>query len=368
VRASATAADPRTAAPPLRPPPWRTTTFRQCAKGLGWTLSLTGLFAIWYAVEKWGLRLPNDHRLVRSPALVPMTILGIPHFLIGFLFLATSRRVRAPGSVPRLGLLAALSVALCLVYAWGGGHHAATKIPTAAVALYFVVHELRDEAFFFRAYGDAPADVEAARTSRFLATVTTLLIVLVGAFGVVGYDAYSRKKGRAGVLDYVLPDATGNLLRAVLVLLAAGVVCALLYRAWTRAEPDRLGAWLRRSRPMLAVYGLFLAVLVSGAVSGTLLEAIVLWHVLEWLFFSVHQIGAREAAGSAPAPSGFLARVKGTRRGFLALHLGLAALVFLGMVVWVYVDGKTGWLTHVVGPEAFYYWTIAHVTMSFFPR
>ena len=45
-----------------------------------------------------------------------------------------------------------------------------------------------------------------------------------------------------------------------------------------------------------------------------------------------------------------------------------AAIVFTGLLVWAYVDGKSGWLTYVVGPEAFYYWTIAHVTMSFFPR
>jgi hypothetical protein len=351
---------------PRLAPAWRTTTFRQCAKGLAWTLGLTGLFALWYAVEKWGLRLPNENRLVRSPALVPMTILGIPHFLIGFLFLATSRRLRVPGAAWRLAGLAVLSVALCALYAWGGGHYAKSKIPTAAVALYFIVHELRDEAFFFRAYGDAPADVDAARTSRFLAAVTTVLIVALAGIGTFAYDVYSRHRGRAGVLDYVLPDDTGNAARAVLVLGIAALLAVVAWRAWARREADRVATWVSRSRPMFAVYGLFLLVVLSGLASGTLLEAIVLWHVLEWLFFSVRQIGERE--GKAPRPPGFLAWVKGTRRGFLVLHLGLAALVFVGLAAWAYVYGKSGWLTPVVGPEAFYYWTIAHVTMSFVPR
>jgi hypothetical protein len=67
---------------------------------------------------------------------------------------------------------------------------------------------------------------------------------------------------------------------------------------------------------------------------------------------------------------GWLARVKGTRRGFLALHLGLSAVVFVLMLVWAYAHHRSAasplWV--VASGEAFFYWTIFHVTVSFFPR
>ena len=352
--------------------PWKTTTVRQCARALAWTLGLTAFFAVWYAVEKWWLRLDNDHRLARSPALTPMTILGIPHFLIGFLFLSTSRRMQGARAWATFAGLAALGVGLCALYAWGGGHHAYTKIPTAAVALYFVIHELRDEAFFFRAYGNAPKDVDPARLSRFLGTITALLVIVIGGIGIFGYDLHGRMKDRPGALDALLPGVP-TLGRGGAVLAAVLVLAAARYLSWARSEPDGLGRWISRSRPMAWVYGLFLGVIVLGAASGTFLEAIVLWHVVEWFSFSMFDIARREVgrrATSAPPPATWLERVKGTRSGFLWLHLGLSVVVFAFLLVWTYVDARStsSSLWFLVAPEAFYYWTIMHVTLSFFPR
>ena len=77
--------------------PWRTTTVRQCHRALAWTIGLTLAFTAWHVVEKWGLDLDKHARLVRSPALVPMVALGVPHFVIAALFLATSAGRRAAG-------------------------------------------------------------------------------------------------------------------------------------------------------------------------------------------------------------------------------------------------------------------------------
>jgi hypothetical protein len=57
-----------------------------------------------------------------------------------------------------------------------------------------------------------------------------------------------------------------------------------------------------------------------------------------------------------------------TERGFTVLHLGMAAAVVLLIAISTYAFGKTGPLEALVGSKSFYYWTIIHVTLSFFPR
>jgi hypothetical protein len=355
--------------PRLAPPALRTLTVRQSATALVWTLGLVGLFAIWWVVERDVLGLGKYERLVNGAALVPMVFLGVPHFLIGFLFLATSRRMRSWRSVALLGGLVALGAGLCVLYGTAGAESAANKLPVAAVTLYFIVHQLRDEAFFYRVSGDAPPDVGRDRTARFVDATTWVLVVVIGGLGVYAYDVHAHHKTppREGPLDYVFPAEFGAAGRA----LAVAAVVLLLVRwrlaRWARRETGGFLAAAGRHRPMAAVYGLLFLVVFTGAAigSGALLASIVLWHVIEWLLFATRQ--AAQAEATRPAPTTWLGRAKGTRRGFLALHLGLAAVVFLLMVVWAY-GGRSSVLTPVVSQNAFYYWTIMHVTVSFFPR
>jgi hypothetical protein len=119
---------------------------------------------------------------------------------------------------------------------------------------------------------------------------------------------------------------------------------------------------------MAVVYGLFLRVIAAGAVtgSGSLLASIVLWHVIEWLIFGTRQAARAEAAGALSTT--WLGRVRATKRGFLTLHIGLSAAVFVLMLIWAHGQGRTGPLTAVVDSKAFYYWTIMHVAVSFYPR
>src|SRR5436190_9097973 len=72
-----------------------------------------------YLLEKF-LFAPR-HRFVENPAEFMMRSLGTAHFLIGWLFLATSPRLRGRSALARLGGWAAVGVLLCLVFAWGGG-------------------------------------------------------------------------------------------------------------------------------------------------------------------------------------------------------------------------------------------------------
>jgi hypothetical protein len=349
-----------------RLPQGRTATVRQCARSLAWTLGFVGLFALWYLIERYGLAPDKSHRLVQGAALVPMVIIGVPHILIGFLFLATSRRMRSWRSYAMLAGFFAAGVGLCALYALAGGHEAANKLPAAAVTIYFVVHELRDEAFFYRVLGDAP---KTARPARFLDATTAILIAIATGVGAWLYDAYAHRKHppRNGPLDYVFPSEVGEGWRAVAVLVPLVLFVAWQYRRWAQDEPGGVRATFSRHKPMAVVYLLFLLVIAAGAaLSGQLLAAIVLWHVLEWFRFGTAQ-AARSEASAAP-PVTWLAKVRGTRRGFLTLHIGLSIAIFLLMLVWAYGQGRTGPLTPLVSSNAFYYWTIMHVTLSFFPR
>jgi hypothetical protein len=235
--------------------------------------------------------------------------------------------------------------------------------------LLFVVHQLRDEAWFFQAYGDGPAGVAADRTRRFASAWTDALLLGIAGTFLAGLEAYNASKGRIGVVDLVAPGTP--LAARVAVLAGTGLAAALLrLGAWRRGEADGLATWLGRVRPLLAVQGTFLAVVLAGAVARTLLEALVLWHVMSWLLFALHRIDADAAAAPPARPASWLDRVKRTRSGFLRLHLGLAGLVLAAMLVWGYGTGKdpASALRYVADPDAFYYWTILHVVTSLGPR
>jgi hypothetical protein len=305
-----------------------------------------------------------------------MIALGVPHILIGFLFLATSRRTRAPLARLQLGALVVAALGLCWAFALAQSQPALHNLPRVAVALYFVVHQLRDEAFFYAAHRDAPPGHASDRTRRFLSACTWILVVTLAGVAIFLYDLYAHGKrpARLGPLDLVLPETLGAWGRGALVFGVVLVLVGARWWAWSRAEPGGMVAAIRRHAPIAIVYWLFLHVVLAAALGVGVLEAIVLWHVLEWLLFGARQAGGQQAAraappgGGAPAPRGWLARVKGTRSGFLTLHLGLSALVFAAALVWAYAHHRSGPLNFVASPTAFDYWTIFHVTVSFFPR
>ena len=118
-------------------------------------------------------------------------------------------------------------------------------------------------------------------------------------------------------------------------------------------------------RPILVIQlastGIVLVALIGGSWT---LQIVVLMHFVGWYLFALHQIGRRVPA----APRSIWQWMRTTRAGFMTLHLGLAALVALLMVIDVYGFGRTTWLNAAIGSQSFYYWTIAHVTLSFLPR
>jgi hypothetical protein len=80
--------------------------------------------------------------------------------MIGFLFMASSPAMSNTRSQIQIAFALLVGTGLCGLYAWAGGYEAYPRFPMALVFGYFVVHELRDEGFFYRQYREAPAYTE----------------------------------------------------------------------------------------------------------------------------------------------------------------------------------------------------------------
>ena len=90
-----------------------------------------------------------------------------------------------------------------------------------------------------------------------------------------------------------------------------------------------------------------------------------LGHFVGWYIFALYLIGKHPPK---EPPKSWFAWMRTTRKGFMTLHLGLAAIVTVLIAISVYGFGKEGILETIVGSRSFYYWTVLHVTLSFLPR
>ena len=215
-----------------------------------WSLGLVAFFGIWYLVETYGLALDWSYHLVHGVALVPMVIIGVPHVLIAYLFLATSRKMQSWRSFALLGGLTLLGIGLCWLYFSAGATAAASKIPVALVNFYFIVHHLRDEAFFYQVSGDAPANADRERIRRFLDAATWLFILVLLGVAAYFYDqhAHHQVPPRHGLLDYMFPPDLAYVWRALALALPMLLLVLWQLARWAKAEPGGVLVTLRRHR------------------------------------------------------------------------------------------------------------------------
>lgn len=305
---------------------------------------------------------------VYHPAETPMRMVGLAHFLVAILFMSTSRAMQRPASWGWLAGLLALGAGLCWMFDDAGGVKAA--IPKALFFTYFLVHEFRDQAFFYEANGDLPRGGDAARTRRDLLGIPLLALGVVLAVFSVG--AGFRIGGARRYTDQLLGWAPESLVPVIGLLPLALVM--LGFARW-RAGIERhheggLRAFLRTHRPMLVVYGGILAVLLFDILVNRRAYAIVTLHVAAWYVF-VLAGQARRPAPSPPPQAFSWSWMRSTPAGFNTLHLGLLGLVMAAALVWAYGFGNDPALSAfhlVLGKDAFPYWTIMHVTVSWMPR
>ena len=337
-----------------------------------WTLAvlfvggLAALFGLVEALEIAAGRTDRATRFVYDAFETSTRTFAIAHILVGTAFLLSSRTMERGSSRLWFGALAVAGIGLCWLFQAAGGRQA--HVPAAIFYAYFFVHEFRDEAWFYRANGDAVGlDDEAARRDVLrlpaLALAILLCVFLVGgAWGIGGTRRYG---------DQLLgswPQGARQALGAAFIAVTSVIVH--LNVLGLRRRHGSVLAFLRSHRPIVFVYvGTFFLIFVGAVFTGRL-SLIVALHVAAWYVFATRRLKAAPQGAVAARP-GTWRWMRTTQTGFQTLHLGLFAAVVGLAVVWAYVYGndpsnRVLWV--LVSRDAFPFWTILHVTLSFTPR
>lgn len=344
---------------------------RNYTKTLLWTLALVGVCTIFTGLEKYVAApagwIPSDknYRMFREPTEVPMRLLGLSHYGVALLFLLSSRRVRSLRGVACVAGLTAAGWLICRLFDLAGAH-------TSALALilfyfYFLVHEFRDDLFFCQVYGDMPAADSQSRdrTMSVLFWVSIGLLLSVMLPAAATYGAFRPHYGHP-VLQAMFPAEWPPAVWFVSTIIPTAAVAGAALLKLSRRFPDRLSGLWHRHRPILIIYLVYAAIILPAAVFQTwTLQIVVLMHFVGWYLFGRYQLETQPAPQRGPGLWPWLRR---TTNGFTCLHFGLAGLMMLLALTSVYAYGRNTSLELLVGSKYFYYWTIMHVTLSFFPR
>lgn len=325
------------------------------------------LFAVAKIIEnKIGVPDEGAH-LFGSPAGAYMRFIGIAHFLIALYFTLTSRSMKGARPWARFLALLTLGGLLCLGYHWiGTGSAFAASV---AFFSYFLIHDARDQVFFYFHNGDGPESVDRRAFTRALVCVPFLIVsVLALLTGVAGLAAVP------GLEPRVAAAARGRLpgdLQWLFVGLPLVVIVGLGLVMGAAAREGNLGSLrsrFRAHRPIYLVLSGTMVVFLVMALLGYGLYSIVILHVAAWYVFTTRQL-QRQPASAARLFTGRWLR--STVAGFGTLHIGLAALLLGLGAAWAWGYGNSAdvwpaWL--LLDKGTFNYWTILHVTVSFRPR
>jgi hypothetical protein len=317
---------------------------------------------------------------LKASAEMAMRYVTLPHYVIGFLFMTASARNRTVGRRALIVGLLALSGLLCLGYALLGtvssnemiirqpmrfqwSNTGASSLALFVIMLYFLVHELRDQAMFYVATNSSGVIADRPLFDRFVHWSIGLSIATFATTAwsilVLGQLKYSHA--------LVVPELTGDL--RYVIALAPAALCVLglgvLMRWYAHATGQTVMEMVHRHGPLIRVFvGVFFWFNL-GLALGLGAYLLILFHVVGWYVFTCYQL--KERGQTSPAAD-WLTWTRTNLSGFRVLHIGLV-LVFIAVgAVWTYVFEGQGPLWYVLAPGAFFYWTIAHITVSFLPR
>lgn len=358
-------------AQPAGAPLTATRTFLNWRRTLLWTLGAVGVCCLLYLPDKFGLwfqfdRRPIDVRMFKNPPEVPMRIFGLPHFIIATLFVLTSRRMKEPRNKLIFAGLLAVGTGFCALFYYFGAHTNAFLM--FLFYFYFLIHGFRDDAFFYKAYGDMPPD--ATRThARVMNVIQLLALGLLLALiwpTYVQSAMYRPRIANDPVLKNFFPADWPFILRLSSMFVPMVLIAIFAMRRIARDFPDGLSGLWRVHKPILSVWLISIGIVLLALIGGPwTFNIVVLMHFVGWYIFALYLIGKNPPK---QPPQGLWQWMRTTRKGFMTLHLGLAALVTILIAIDVYGFGKQSWLDIFVGSKNFYYWTVMHVTLSFLPR
>ena len=165
-------------AEPATPSPlWDTLTFRTGRTFAG--RGAVGVCGLLYFLDKYqgwfefAHRREAAYRMFKSPSEPPMRIFGLPHFIIATIFVCSSRRMKETRNKLIFASLFLVGMAFCVGFYKMGAH--TNPLANLSFYFYFLIHGLRDDAFFYKAYGDMPT--EAVRTHERIMAVLQLLLL-----------------------------------------------------------------------------------------------------------------------------------------------------------------------------------------------
>ena len=346
-----------------RPAFWASPSIRQFAATAVLMGVLIGAFWILDKVEPAEY---HTHGIVGDrPVAVAAVLVGLAHFVVAFFFTVTSRAWSTRQAVRRLFLGMIVAVGLCGVLSVGS-EVAKVFFPSAFVGIYFLSHEVRDEYFFTTTLGDVPR----GRLDRpaFLLLLGAVFLTLLAVYWNLPFVRNSPR-GAAILKPIVdlseLQGASRILWWAgpALVLAAAG---AMMFGGCLKRAKLSVGEFFRTYSPLVVVYVLLTSLLFLAPKGEQSIYMIVCFHVAAWWVFTTRQLAGRDRTAR---PRG-LAWFRETQAGFQTLHLALVVLIVGVAAVWAYgfdrsLANPLGW---IVSREAFPYWTIGHVTVSFVPK
>ncbi len=343
------------------------------------TASIVAVFWVAYAVERNVLdRHPRDLRYIGEASEAAMRYITIPHIVIGFLFLVSSPKNRTRDKRIWTAGLLALGAILCFVYYAGGAK--ANLFLYSSVYLYFLVHELRDEAMFYSVLGEAAPVPDKAVFGRFVRALVALIVVSIGLvmwapapFGVFHDKLTGPTSAIAGFAAENAVWFDGSMAwparlavaLAPLLVVAAGWVLVLRRYAAALGYPDVRTLYCTHA-PMFRVMFGVAAVLGLAILLTQRPYSLITFHVVAWYIFAVYQF--RRFPPKTPPRSRWL-WMRTSVKGFKTLHIGMVAVLMLIGLVWtLFLPESAPVLAWLLAPESFLYWTIMHITVSFGPR
>lgn len=332
-------------------------------KVLKWCLiPILALAAVWL-VEIYILE--SQRRFIPNPAEFASRIFGFSHYVVGMMFMMSSKKMRKAEGWAWLVVLLAVGVLISFIFYNFGGK--ANPVMVIFYFLFFMVHGYRDVVFFYKPSTDDP-DLERTR-SRILGLIQACLLLSLMYVLVPAYLYYRSLKPKTyapelkAQIDALMPYLKVTLEWSWLLL----PICLVwLWRLFGKF-PGGIRGFYRDNKPILLVllYSSLL-ILVSLLLGAWIFNLLILSHFVGWYFYASRRLATLPR--QATPEDGLWNWFRGSVAGFQRLHLGMAALFLILMLSNYFFLPETVIMDKLFSANAFYYWTVIHVTISFAPR